>query len=128
MHHRRRHVVVDDRHLDVLDHQLLVLQLQKDHLNDTDLMMLNHLKYVVGNFRFQHLLDVVNLDGLQILGELNPDVALTVPDAVHQLHQLVAVVGVELRHQLRMDYFQVVVDEEQHHLKRMDYFQDAQLA
>ena len=30
MHHQRRHVVVDDRHLDVLDHQLLVHQLQMD--------------------------------------------------------------------------------------------------
>jgi hypothetical protein len=30
MHHRHRHVVVDDRHLDVLDHQLLVHQLQMD--------------------------------------------------------------------------------------------------
>ena len=31
MHHRRRHVVVDDRHLDALDRQLLVHQLQMDH-------------------------------------------------------------------------------------------------
>jgi hypothetical protein len=31
MHHRRRHVVVDDRHPDVLDLQLLVHQLQMDH-------------------------------------------------------------------------------------------------
>jgi hypothetical protein len=30
MHHRRRHVVVDDRHLDALDHRLLVHQLQMD--------------------------------------------------------------------------------------------------
>jgi hypothetical protein len=30
MHHRRRHVVVDDRHLDALEHQLLVHQLQMD--------------------------------------------------------------------------------------------------
>ena len=30
MHHRRRHVAVDDRHLDVLDRQLLVHQLQMD--------------------------------------------------------------------------------------------------
>jgi hypothetical protein len=31
MHHRHRHVVVDDRHLDALEHQLLVHQLQMDH-------------------------------------------------------------------------------------------------
>jgi hypothetical protein len=30
MHHRHRHVVVDDRHLDAPDHQLLVRQLQMD--------------------------------------------------------------------------------------------------
>jgi hypothetical protein len=30
MHHRHRHVVVDDRHLDVLELQLLVHQLQMD--------------------------------------------------------------------------------------------------
>jgi hypothetical protein len=30
MHHRRRRVVVGDRHLDALDHQLLVHQLQMD--------------------------------------------------------------------------------------------------
>jgi hypothetical protein len=93
-----------------------------------DQKMLNHLQYAVGNFQYQHLLVVVNLVALQNLDELNPDVVLTFPDEVHQLHQLVAVAGVVLRHQLRMDYFQVVVDEEQRHLKRMDYFQDAQLA
>ena len=31
MHHRRRHVVVGDHHLDALDRQLLVHQLQMDH-------------------------------------------------------------------------------------------------
>ena len=31
MRHRHRHVVVDDHHLDVLDRQLLVRQLQMDH-------------------------------------------------------------------------------------------------
>ena len=30
MHHRRHHVVVDDRHLDALDRQLLAHQLQMD--------------------------------------------------------------------------------------------------
>ena len=30
MHHRHRHVVVGDRHLDVLEHQLLVRQHQMD--------------------------------------------------------------------------------------------------
>jgi hypothetical protein len=30
MHHRHRHVVVDDHHLGALEHQLLVHQLQMD--------------------------------------------------------------------------------------------------
>jgi hypothetical protein len=62
MHHRHRHVVVDDRHLDVLRHQLLVRQLQMDHWNDMDRQMLNHLRHLhaVGNFQYQYLLDVVN--------------------------------------------------------------------
>jgi hypothetical protein len=80
----------------------------------------------VGNFQFQHLLDVVNLDVLQNLDELNLDADLTCQVVVHLLHQLVVQVDVE-RRQLRMDYFQDVVDVELRHLKRMDYFQDAVL-
>jgi hypothetical protein len=77
----------------------------------------------VGNFQFQHLLDVVNLVALQNLDELNLDADLTCLVAVHLLHQLVVQVDVE-RHQLRMDYFQDAVDVELRHLKRMDYCQD----
>ena len=62
-----------------------------------DLKMLKHRHlYVVGSFR--HQLDVVNLDAQQNLDELNQVVDLTFPDVAHLLHQLVAVVGVELRH------------------------------
>jgi hypothetical protein len=61
---------------------------------------------------------------LQNLDEQNLDVDLTCPDVVHQLRQLDVQVDVELRHQLRMDYFQDAVDVELHYLKRMDYFQD----
>jgi hypothetical protein len=82
----------------------------------------------VGNFQFQHLLDVVNLVVLQNLDELNLDEDLTCQVAVHLLHQLVVQVGADLRHQLRMDCFQVAVDVELRYLKRMDYFQDAALA
>jgi hypothetical protein len=46
---------------------------------------------------------------------------------VHQLHQLDVPEDVELRHQLRMDYFRGVVAVELRHLKRMDYFRDAAL-
>jgi hypothetical protein len=81
--------------------------------------------HAVGSFQYQHLLDVVNLVGLQNLGELNLDEGLTCQVVVHQLHQLVVQVGADLRHQLRMDYFQGAVDVELRYLKRMDYFQDA---
>ena len=81
--------------------------------------------YEVGNFQYQHLLDVVSLVGLRNLDELNLDVDLTCQVVVHLLHQLVVQVDAELRHQLRMDYFQDAVDVELRYLKRMDYFQDA---
>jgi hypothetical protein len=77
-----------------------------------DRQLLNHQQYVVGSFQYQHLLDVVNLDVLQNLDELNPDVDLTCLVAVHLLHQLVEPVDVELHHQLRTDYFRDVVDVE----------------
>jgi hypothetical protein len=91
-----------------------------------DQQMLNHQhhQYVVGNFRYQHLLDVVNLVEQQNLDELNLDADLTCQVVVHLSHQLVVPVDADLRHQLRMDYFQDAVDVELHYLKRMDYFQD----
>jgi hypothetical protein len=78
---------------------------------------------VVGSFRYQHLLDVVNLVEQQNLDELNLDVDLTCQVVVHQLRQLVVPVDADLRHLKRMDYFQDAVDAELRHLKRMDYFQ-----
>jgi hypothetical protein len=89
------------------------------------LIRLHHQQYVVGSFQYQHLLDVVNLVGLQNLGELNLDADLTCQVVVHLL--LVVPVDVEHR-QLRMDYFLGAVDVELRHLKRMDCFQDAALA
>jgi hypothetical protein len=83
-----------------------------------------HHQYEVGNFQYQHLLDVVSLVGLRNLDELNLDVDLTCQVVVHLLHQLVVQVDAELRHQWRMDYFQDAVDVELHYLKRMDYFRD----
>ena len=86
--------------------------------------MLNYPRHLhaVGSFRYRYLLDVVNLDVLQNLGELNLDADLTCQVVAHLLHQLVVPVDVE-RHQLRTDYFQDAVDVELRHLKRMDYFQ-----
>ena len=80
---------------------------------------------MVGNFQYQHLLDVVNLVVLQNLDELNLDEDLTCQVVVHQLHQLVGQVAAELRHQLRMDYFRGAVDVGLRYLKRMYYCQDA---
>jgi hypothetical protein len=67
------------------------------------------------------------MDALQILDALNLDVVLTFLDVVHlERHLQVVVVDAELRHLLRMDYFQDVVDVELRHLLRMDYFQDVE--
>ena len=81
-------------------------------------------QFLVGNFRYQYLLDVVNLDELQNLGELNLDADLTCQDVAHQLHQLVGQVDAE-RLPLRMDYFLGAADVELRLRKRMDCFQDA---
>ena len=98
------------RRLDVVDRQLLVCQLM-DHLNDKDLHLVRH-QYVVGNYLDRlYLQDVVYLDALQNQVEQNLDAVLTFRD-VHLVHRLDVVVGVELRHRLRMDYFQDVVDVE----------------
>lgn len=88
--------------------------------------MLSHPQYAVGNFRYQYLLDVVNLDELQNLGELNLDADLTCQDVAHQLHQLVGQVDAE-RLPLRMDYFLGAADVELRLRKRMDCFLDAAL-
>ena len=104
-----RHVVVDDRHLDVVDH-LLVLHL---HLIYKEKLVhqLMALQCVEENL---HLLVVeILVDVLQILDELNLDVVLTFQDVV--VHHLVVVVDVVLFHQLKMGYFLDVVVEELRH-------------
>jgi hypothetical protein len=110
-----------------VDHQLLHLH-QLHLVNGTDLMMLELHLYVVGNFHFQfrHLLDAVHLDVLQILDEQNLVALLPFLDVARQF-LADAVVGVELRHQLRMDYFLDVVDVELRRQLRMDYFLDVEL-
>jgi hypothetical protein len=91
--------------------------------------MLNHPRHLhaVGSFRYQHLLDAVNLDVLQNLGELNLDADLTYQVVAHLSHQLVVQVDAELRHQLRMDYFPGAVGVELRHQLRMDCFLAAEL-
>jgi hypothetical protein len=82
-------------------------------------MLALHL-YVVGNFRFRHLLVVVHQDVLQNLDAQNPD---ALPPFLDEVHLVVVLVDAELRHRLRKDYFQGEVGVELRHLLRMDYFQ-----
>jgi hypothetical protein len=92
-----------------------------------------HLQDVTDNFQDRrYRLDVEYLDALQNQDEQNQDAVLTFRD-VHLenlVHRLDVVVDVELRHQLRMDYFPDVVDVELrvmfHQQLRMDYFQDVE--
>jgi hypothetical protein len=72
-------------------------------------------QYVVENFLMQ--VDVVKMDVQQNQDALNLDVVLTFLDVVNLAHYLqVFVVDVELRHQLKMDYFLDVVDVELRYL------------
>ena len=89
--------------------------------------MLNHPRYAVGSFRYQHLLDAVNLVELQNLGELNLDADLTCQVVAHLSHQQVVQVDAELRHLLRTDCFRDAVGVELRHQLRTDYFLDAVL-
>jgi hypothetical protein len=114
-----------DLHLDDLDRLDVELHQLMDLNCDMDLMQLVHLLHldVVQNLDApdrQHLQVVVHLDGLQNLDEV-----LQVVVHLDEQLPLVAVVDVELRHLLRMDYYQDVVDVELPHLPRMDCYQDA---
>jgi hypothetical protein len=113
-----RHVVVDDRHLDAVDH-LLVLHL---HLIYMEMLVhqLKELQYVEEN---QHLLvDEILVDVQQILVELNLDEVLTFQDVA--VHRPDVVVDVVLCHQLKMDYYLDVVGVELLHQLKMDYYLD----
>jgi hypothetical protein len=73
-----------------------------------------------------HLLDVVMMDVLQNLDVLNLDEVLTFLVEVRHfpVNPVVAQVGVELRHLLRMDYCLDEVGVELRHLLKMDYCLD----
>ena len=114
-------------------HQLHQRHQRQDHLNGMDHLNLVHLfrcvVEIVNLVRRHYQQDVVMKDVLQILDEQNLDEGLTFPDVVrHFLVSLVDVqVGAELRHQLKMGYYQDVVVAELRHLlypKKMDYYQD----
>jgi hypothetical protein len=126
MLHLHRHVVVDDRHLDVADHPLvhrryLVYLIYKEKL----MQVLR--QYVVENLH--QLMDhrcVVHLDVLQILDEQNLDVIPPFLDEMHldHLDLQVVVADAELRHLLKMDCFLDEVDAELRPLLKMDCYLD----
>jgi hypothetical protein len=108
----------------VLDH--LALHQLLHLVNDKDLAMLALHQYVVGNFLFQLLEDVVLLDALQNLGEQNQGVHPPYLDVVRPF-LVVVVVDAELRHLLKMDCYQGAVDVELRYLLKMDCCQGAEL-
>jgi hypothetical protein len=124
---------LDRRRLDVADRLLHHLVHHLSHLvNDMDLTMLVLHQYEVGNFLFQfrHLLVVLRLVVLQNLDEQNLDALLSFLDEVlpfpFQIDLVVVVVGVELRHRLKMDCYLDAVDEELRHRLKMDCYLDAE--
>jgi hypothetical protein len=126
----RHRVVVDDRHLDVADHQLLHHQYLV-YLIYKEMKMVRHQCVVENlNLLMVHLMQVVlHLDVLQILDEQNLDVTPPFLDVVHRLVNLeVAAVVAELRHLLKMDCYLDEVDAEPHLLLKMDcYLDEAQV-
>jgi len=127
----RHRVVVDDRHLDVADHQQVHRQCPV-HLIYKENLLVRH-QCVVENphlLMLHLMLDVLHLDVLQILGEQNLDVIPPFLGAELQFPQ-VAVVDAELRYLLKMDCYQDVVDAvdaEPRYLLKMDcYLDEAQV-
>jgi hypothetical protein len=123
MLHLHRRVAVDDRHLDVVDHQLVHLHLV--YLIYMEKTMVRHQCVVeILNLLMGHLMqDAVRLVVQQILDEQNLDVIRPFLVVVHQFLQ-VAVEDAEPHPQLKMDYFLDEVDVELRHLLKMDYFLD----
>jgi hypothetical protein len=82
---------------------------------------------VVGNYLDRLcLLGAQYLVALQNQDALNQDVVLTF-QVVHRLSLRDVVVGEVLRYQLKMDYYQDVVDVEQNfHSLKMDCYQDVE--
>jgi hypothetical protein len=123
MLHLHRRVAVDDRHLDVVDHQLVHLHLV--YLIYMEKTMVRH-QYVVEilHLLMGHLMqDAAHLVVQQILDEQNLDEIRPFLVVVRQFLQ-VAVEDAEPHPQLKMDYYLDVEDAEPHHLLKMDYYLD----
>jgi hypothetical protein len=101
MLHLHRHVVVDDRHLDVADHLLVHLHLV--YLIYKEKTMAHHLCVVEILYLLKQ--DAEHLDVQQILDEQNLDANQPFLVVVLQFLENPedVVVGVELRHLLKMD-------------------------
>jgi hypothetical protein len=125
MLHLRHHVVVDDRHLDVADHQLVHRRYLVYLTCKEKLMQVLH-QYVVGNpHQLKDHRCVAHLDVLQILDEQNLDVIPPYLDEELHLVNLEDVVAdAELRHLLKMDCFLDEVDAELRPLLKMDCYLD----
>ena len=122
----RRRVVVDDRHLDVADHQQVHRQFLV-YLIYKEMMMMVPRQCVVENLHqlMVHLMQVVlHLVVLQILGEQNLDEIPSFLDEALQFPQL-AVVVVEPRYQLKMDCYLDEVGVEPRYQLKMDCYLDA---
>jgi hypothetical protein len=117
------HVVVGDRHQDVVDHHL-VLQFLVYLIYKEKLRRANFLD-VVQNLDHQKQ-DVVHQGERQNLGEQNLDAIPPFLDVAHRflVNQLLVVVGVERRHQLKMDCYRDVVGVELRHQLKMDCYLD----
>jgi hypothetical protein len=107
-----------------VDRQLPHLQ-ERYLVNDMDQTMLVLHQCVVDSFQFLHLPDEVHPDALQNLDVPNLDALLSFPDEA-LLFLVDVVVGVELRHRLKMDCCQDVVGVELRHRLKMDCCQDVE--
>jgi hypothetical protein len=124
MLHQHRRVVVDESHLDVVDHHWVHLHLV--YLIYKEMMMrVLHLCAVENLHLLMDHRCVVHLDVQQILDEQNLDEIPPFPDVVLQFLENPQDVAVdaELHHLLKMDCYLDVVDAEPHHLLKMDYCQ-----
>jgi hypothetical protein len=118
--HRELHLGDLDRR-DVERHQLMDLSCDMDQMHLQHLLLLLHqdVEQNLDAMVHLHRQVVVHLDERQNLDVVHQDV-----EHLDELRPLVVVVDAELRHQLRMDYFQVAVDVELHFRKKMDCYQD----
>jgi hypothetical protein len=115
----RLRVVVDESHLDAVHHQQVHLHLA--YLICKEMTMVHHLCAVENpHLLMLHLMQVAaHLDVLQIRGEQNLDVIPSFLDVERQFPQ-VAAVDVGLRHLLKMDCYQDVVDAVPRYPLKMD--------